>query len=412
MAQGEDKLNRSSVWRDLDCDYSQGLPALLKELNISLIFTAYQAGRLILIRSDGEKLDVEPIPVERPMGISTDKRRLTLGSFSQILTFVREDGLIAQLKKPLLPIEEDRTAPRIKSEKEQRLEAANEHSGVAQETDAKEQQIIPGHRKQRHQAVDQRVDACFIARSAHYSGMINTHDIAWGNDGLWVVNSSFSCLCTVDPNWSFVPRWKPHFISELKPEDRCHLNGMALRDGKPAYATTFSKDDGPSMWRSAETFDGTLIDVAANRILIDGLVLPHSPRWHEKGVFYCNSGLGQICVYEPDTGNHSVLSEVPGFTRGMDIHGSILFVGLSRARETRVSRPTPLSRKSDITRCGISLIHVKTGEEMGSIRFPRNVDQIYDVAVIPDCSFPELLDPTHPRMRNHFVHDQLQPLEN
>jgi len=36
---------------DFDCEYSDNLPKLLHTLNISLAFTSYQAGRLMLIRS-------------------------------------------------------------------------------------------------------------------------------------------------------------------------------------------------------------------------------------------------------------------------------------------------------------------------------------------------------------------------
>ena len=29
----------------------------------------------------------------------------------------------------------------------------------------------------------------------------------------------------------FSPRWRPPFVSALAPEDRCHLNGLAMVDG-------------------------------------------------------------------------------------------------------------------------------------------------------------------------------------
>lgn len=37
--------------------------------------------------------------------------------------------------------------------------------------------------------------------------------------------------------------WKPPFISRLTPEDRCHLNDLVMRDGKPAYVTIMSQSD-------------------------------------------------------------------------------------------------------------------------------------------------------------------------
>ncbi|WDE05964.1 TIGR03032 family protein [Thalassomonas viridans] len=414
---------------DFECQYSDNLPAILKELNISLAFTSYQAGRLMLIRSDGHKLDVNFKSFPRPMGLAATEDGLTLGIFTQIINFQREDGLLAQIKQPLPGIEEDITAPRIKPKQADKdiatdggapsaEEAPSAAKEPAEELSAKEQE---NREKQKqyleklYAPMDERVDACFITRSAHYSGMINIHDIDWGDEGLWVVNSSFSCLCTVEPDYSFVPRWKPHFISELVPEDRCHLNGMTLKDGKPAYVTTFSKFDSAGKWRKGAKFDGTLMSVADNAVLVDGLAMPHSPRWYNDRVYFCNSGLGQICSYQPDSKITQTLAEVPGFTRGMDFYGPIMFAGLSKVREADVTKPAPLAQKYDETYSGIWLFNLEdTGEdgqlkEIGHIRFTGNVDQIYDVAVIPYCSFPELIEASHPRMRNHFCHPELSP---
>jgi hypothetical protein len=55
-----------------------------------------------------------------------------------------------------------------------------------------------------------------------------------------VVNTAFSCLCTLDGRHSFVPRWRPPFITSLAAEDRCHLNGMAMADGAPKYVTALA----------------------------------------------------------------------------------------------------------------------------------------------------------------------------
>ena len=50
------------------------------------------------------------------------------------------------------------------------------------------------------------------------------------------MNTLFSCLAGLDSRYSFVPRWRPPFISALAAEDRCHLNGLAMVDGDaPAF---------------------------------------------------------------------------------------------------------------------------------------------------------------------------------
>lgn len=397
---------------DYSAHYSSNLPALLKHLNISLAFTSYQAGRLMLVRSDGEQLDVNYKSFPRPMGLTVTQNSLTVGIFTQVVKFQREDGLLSQIKQPLQPIEQDITAPRIKpktaeAESETQAEAGADHSQpeLTPEQQAqlqRQQQRQLEYEQQLMAPVDERTDACFITRSAHYSGMINIHDIDWGTEGLWAVNSSFSCLCTLSPDASFIPRWKPHFISDLAPEDRCHLNGMTLKDGKPAYVTTFSTFNEPGMWRKGNKFDGTLMDVERNEILLRGLSMPHSPRYYRDRVYYCNSGEGQLCRFDPATGQNEILAEVPGFTRGMDFYGSLLFVGLSKVRQSDVTSPAPLAKKHDETFSGIWVFNLDTLRVVATLKFTGNVDQIYDVAVLPGCSFPELIEPGHPRMRNHF----------
>jgi len=56
-----------------------------------------------------------------------------------------------------------------------------------------------------------------------------------------VVNTRFCCLCTLDADHSFYPRWRPPFVSALAPEDRCHLNGLAMVDGRPSTSPHWAK---------------------------------------------------------------------------------------------------------------------------------------------------------------------------
>jgi uncharacterized protein (TIGR03032 family) len=417
---------------DFVCNYSESLPALLKDLGISIAFTSYSAGRLMLVRSDGNQIDVNFKSFVRPMGLTFTGNELTLGTFTQLINFRREDSLVKKLKVPLSSIEEDITAPTLRKktkltsdklkpkEHDHGAEIAKPTPGalaIADNTaESREEDLRSAERRERlrqreaelHAPVDPRVDSCFIARSSHYTGMINIHDVEWGDGDLWAVNSSFSCLCTFDPDYSFIPRWKPHFISELVPEDRCHLNGMTLRDGQPAFVTTFSTFDKPGMWRKGDKFNGTLMRVADNEILIDGLAMPHSPRWYRDHVFFCNSGYGEVKRFSEKTGQVDSVAELPGFTRGMDFYGSLLVVGLSKVRESDVTRPAPLAKKYDDTFSGLAFINLDTFDLVGTLIFDGNVDQIYDVAILHDTVFPEVIEPSHPRLRNHFIHPGLR----
>ena len=107
-----------------------------------------------------------------------------------------------------------------------------------------------------------RHDACFLPRSSHVTGNIQIHEMAWGTgDELWVVNTRFSCLCTLDGSASFAPRWRPPFVSALEPTDRCHLNGLGMVDGTPRYVTALGETDEPAGWRANKAKGGIVMDV-------------------------------------------------------------------------------------------------------------------------------------------------------
>ena len=75
--------------------------------------------------------------------------------------------------------------------------------------------------------------------------------VAIGGDGRIVfVNTLYSCLATLSERHSFKPIWRPPFISRLAAEDRCHLNGLAMRGGAPAFVTATSRSDAVNGWRA------------------------------------------------------------------------------------------------------------------------------------------------------------------
>ena len=109
-------------------------------------------------------------------------------------------------------------------------------------------------------------DACFLPRSSHVTGDIGIHEIAWAGDELWIVSTRFSCLATLSPDYSFVPRWRPPFISALAAEDRCHLNGLAMVDGQPKYVTALGTTDTRDGWRADKPHGGCIIDIPVGRV--------------------------------------------------------------------------------------------------------------------------------------------------
>jgi uncharacterized protein (TIGR03032 family) len=338
---------------DFSSRHSDNFPGILKGLNISLAATSYQSQALFFIRSDGETIDTNIKHFRRPMGLAVTKDQVTLGIFKEILKFNRNDAVIRDF-----------------GDKD-------------------------------------KIDACFTPSASHTTGMINIHDIAYGSKGLWVVNSAFSCLATIEPDYSFIPRWKPPFISELKPEDRCHLNGMAMKDGKPRFVTTFDQSDQPNAWKKEKKLEGTLIDVETNEILISNLIMPHSPRFYRDYVYFCESGRGLVYRYDPINEKQHLVTKLQGFTRGMDFWGPLMFVGLSKTRQSDTVNSPPISREYNETYCGIWVINLEDDSIVGQVKFQGDVDQIYDVAVIPESSYPELIEPNNKKVGQIFKFPQM-----
>lgn len=176
--------------------YTTNLAGIFNQLGISLVVSTYQAGKVILVRHDDGALNTHFRAFDKPMGIAADAARLTLGGARSVWTL--------------------RNMPAVA----RKLEPAGKH------------------------------DACFLPREIHVTGDIDVHEMAYdGQNELWLVNTRFSCLCTLDVDHSFTPRWRPPFVGAYAPEDRCHLNGLAMVDGRPKYVTALGMTDTPGGWR-------------------------------------------------------------------------------------------------------------------------------------------------------------------
>ncbi len=239
-------------------------------------------------------------------------------------------------------------------------------------------------------------DACFLARTAHFTDDVHAHEAAWvdgegagsaaGQGEFWLVNTRFSCLSALHPHYSFAPRWRPPFISALRPEDRCHLNGLAMAEGRPRYVTALAETDTPGGWRSVKSSGGCLIEVPGGNVVARGLCLPHSPRVEGGRIFFLQSGRGELATVEAESGQVMAIAGVPGIGRGLALHGDFAFVGLSKARPTLADVPVVANR--DQLRCGLWLIDLRTGATAAHLEFLTGVEEIFDVQVLPGIMSP------------------------
>jgi uncharacterized protein (TIGR03032 family) len=334
---------------DFSSSHTSNFPALLAELGISLAVSTYQAGKLILLRAKGEELNTHFRHFASPMGIAWDGRRLALGTRGEVWDFRNQPSVAA------------------------RLEPAGKH------------------------------DAAFLPRRRHYTGDIRIHEIAWIGDELWAANTRFSCLCTFDRDHSFVPRWKPPFITTLAAEDRCHLNGLAVIDGRIKYVTCLGATDVGGGWRANKADGGLLLDVPSGEAVLQGLSMPHSPRFYGGQHWLLESGHGALVIFHPKTGERNLVAHMPGFTRGMDFYGPYAFIGLSQVRETATFSGIPLVEKLQERTCGIWVIDLRTGATVAFLKFEGVVQEIFAVQVLPGIRWPELINEAGPDTYSSFL---------
>lgn len=240
----------------------------------------------------------------------------------------------------------------------------------------------------RHPGAPDRYDAYYTPLVTFHTGDCLIHDMVATRQGLVVANTRFSTVDLIDGRHNFNPIWRPSFISSPMPEDRCHLNGLALVDSALKYVTAFGPFDVAGGWRSKQNFHGVLIDATDGRCLAEGLSAPHSPRIIDGQVYFCESGHGALVRIAPVSGQRSVVCELPGLTRGVDAQAGIAFVGLSSQRKSGSLPPLPLLARHASLVAGIAAVELATGKVLGMVRIRNPGREILDVKIIPNCALP------------------------
>jgi uncharacterized protein (TIGR03032 family) len=328
---------------------TESFVAVLQQLGASLAVTTYQANKLLVARVADAGLSTLVRTFDRPMGIAVDEDRLALGCREQMWEF--------------------RSAPAIAS----LIEPAGQH------------------------------DACFIPRTSHVTGDICVHEIAWANDELWMVNTRFSCLSTLDVAYSFVPRWRPPFVTSLSADDRCHLNGLAVVHGQPKYVTALGETDTANGWRADKARGGCLIEVSSGEVISRGLSMPHSPRWHGGRLWLLESGTGQLVLIDIASGDRETVAELPGFARGLALHGQYAFIGLSKIRATSTMDGVPLAERRDALKCGVAVVDLVAGRICAMLEFQTAVEEIFDVQLLTGIRFPDVMGFQQDTIQHTFV---------
>ncbi len=255
-------------------------------------------------------------------------------------------------------------------------------------------------------------DRLFVPRVGHMTGDVDIHDITVEASGRPVfVNTKFNCLATLDDRFSFTPLWRPPFISALCPEDRCHLNGMALENGVARYVTMVARSDVADGWRDFRDHGGLIMDITTNEVVADELSMPHSPRVHAGKLWLLNAGTGHLGFVDRTTSKFEPVTFLPGYARGLALHGNYAVIGLSKQRRENAFQGLPLDKnlteKGAAARCGIQVVDLTTGAVIHWARIETPIEELYDIAILPEVIRPKALG-----FSSSIVGDQITYQEN
>ena len=337
---------------------SRGLADWLATHRMSLALTSYQTGQLMLIGVlPRGRLSVYQRNFVRAMGLCADPQRIYVSTIAQVW----------------------------------RLENVLETGQVA----------------------NKQFDGLYVPRNAQTTGDLDVHEIAVDRDDRVVfVNTKYSCVAAFDRVHSFRPLWKPNFISKLAPEDRCHLNGLAMRDGVPKYVTAVSRSDVVDGWRERRHEGGIIVDVETDRIVTEDLSMPHSPRLANGNLWVLDSGRGYLCRVDAANGKIERVTFCPGFLRGLSFWRHFALVATSLPRDSSfrgLELEANISARDGEPRCGTFIVDTHNGDILHWIRFQGVVRELFDAAFIPGVRAPMCVGLASPEMRTLIT---LSPAHN
>lgn len=321
------------------------LPELLEFLEGSIILTTYQTGKVILLSSVEGKVFQLVRDFERPMGISFHKDLMALALRDNVTIFKGSEEL--------------------------------------GETYPKKPDVY---------------DFLYYPTATNITSYIDTHDITFSKQGLIAVNTAYSTLVKLDGQNSFEPIWKPPFITKFESGDACHLNGCCVDENMNIrYVTGFGETNEPQGWRLNKLRGGFLMDVTNNQLLSKNLPMPHSPRVYNNELYVLLSATEELAKVDRVSGELTTIAKVDGFIRGLSFYKNYAFIGVSKLRKSHTFGDLPIARKKLLA--GVVIIDITTGEKVSELLYEGALEEIYDVAFIPNKKRVNILN--HPMSREN-----------
>ena len=311
--------------------FTEEFESQLHQTNSTLAVSIYQAGKILLINTDKEgSFKMTPISYSKPMGITSENEKLAITTKTELHLYANSAELASGIK-----------------------------------------------------TANGELDHLYLPRVTYHTGDLDLHDIAYVNGRITAVNTRYSCICQFDENHNFTPIWSPPFITQNTPEDRCHLNGMELENGKLKYITALGSGDYKDSWRENITESGILMDIPANKVVLDGLAMPHSPRLHNGKLYLLESAKGELVEIDPETYAKRTIVKLKGLVRGLAIHNNLAFIGISKLREGS----TTFGKLGDDVKAenaSIHIVDIKHSAILGVLNFGGSIEELYDIRILPN----------------------------
>jgi uncharacterized protein (TIGR03032 family) len=331
MAQSQATGTAVNPAEAIDYQVSPEFVALLQQLGCSLVISNYQSSTVMTFSALGDGRPVQMFaPFRAAMGLAIDGDRLAVAAKSEVI-------VLANIRK-----------------------------------------LAPSFPK-----YPNLFDGYFVPRLRYTVGNSELHDMVFEGRDILAVNTHYSCICRLDGFHNFVPIWQPPFISEIRPGDRCHLNGMALENGEIRYATALGVSDTPRGWNADRLTGGVLMEVPSGRIVAEGLCMPHSPRIIGGRLYLTEAGTGTLVEIDRESGARRPIVTLPGFARGLAEQGGYLFIGLSLVRGKHPFEGLPVAQNGAELICGVVAIELATGKIIGTLRYTGGCSEIHDIQVMP-----------------------------
>jgi len=321
-----------------ECQPDAGFIEWMAHSGGSLAITTYQAGKLLMVGWNGQQISLLLRDFDKAMGLDVDGDRLLLATRYAVGLYANASALAPNYREP------------------------------------------------------GRYDALYLPRVEWPTPDLNIHDVALVGDEIWMVATRCNALVSPSAHHSFEPRWRPPFISDLVPEDRCHLNGLAMVEGKPGFVTALGETDELVGWRDTKATGGIVIDVASGETILRGLAMPHSPRWHDGELYVLNSGAGELLRVNPKNGQTDTVCRLQGYLRGLTFVGKYALLGLCQIRESNVFGGMPVQQAFDKLLCGIAVVDLSNGDQVGLLEITSGCTEIFDLRFLNGIHKPNILN--------------------